>query len=148
MIELRTLGTFDVRASDGRDVHPLSTQPKRLALFAYLALAGSNRFHRRDTIVSVFWPELDQAHARGALRQALAFLRRVLGDDAIIARGEEEIGIEQGAVLVDCQQFEQACQAGRTEDALALYRGGFLDGFFASDTAPAFDQWVDQERAR
>jgi len=148
MIELHTLGTFDVRASDGRDVHPLSTQPKRLALFAYLALAGSNRFHRRDTLVSIFWPELDQTHARGALRQALRFLRRVLGDDAIIARGEEEIGIEQGAVVVDCQQFEQACQAGRTEEALALYRGDFLDGFFASDAAPAFDQWVDRERAR
>jgi DNA-binding SARP family transcriptional activator len=148
MIELHTLGTFDVRASDGRDVHPLSTQPKRLALFAYLALAGSNRFHRRDTLVSIFWPELDQAHARGALRQALRFLRRVLGDDVIIARGEEEIGIEQGAVLVDCQQFEQACHAGRTEEALALYRGDFLDGFFASDAAPAFDQWVDRERAR
>ena len=71
MIELRTLGTLDVRASDERDVRPLSTQPKRLALFAYLALTGSNRFHRRDSVVSLFWPDLDQAHARGALRQAL-----------------------------------------------------------------------------
>ena len=148
MIELRTLGAFDVRSDDGRDVHALTTQPKRLALFAYLALAGSNRFHRRDTVVSIFWPQLDQAHARGALRQALRFLRRALGDAPIVARGEEEIGIDQTAVWVDAQQFERACHAGRTEEALALYRGDFLDGFFVSDASPAFDQWVDQERAR
>ena len=148
MIELRTLGAFDVRSGDGRDIHPLATQPKRLALFAYLALAGSNRFHRRDTVVSIFWPQLDQTHARGALRQALRFLRRALGDAPIVARGEEEIGVDQTAVWVDAQQFEQACHAGRTEEALALYRGDFLDGFFVSDAAPAFDQWVDRERAR
>lgn len=148
MIELRTLGTLDVRASDGRDVSALSTQPKRLALLAYLALTGSNRFHRRDSVVALFWPDLDQAHARGALRQALRFLRRVLGDGAIAARGEEEIGLESGIVSVDAQEFEQACQAGRNEDALALYRGDFLEGVFASDTAPAFDQWVDRERLR
>jgi DNA-binding SARP family transcriptional activator len=148
MIELRTLGTLDVQASDGRDVRRLATQPKRLALFVYLALAGSSRFHRRDSVVALFWPELDQAHARGALRQALSFLRRVLGDDVIVARGEEEIGVAAELVSSDAQRFEQAHHAGRHEEALALYRGDFLDGFFASETAPAFDQWVDRERSR
>ena len=122
MIELRTLGTFDVRSGEGRDIHSLATQPKRLALFAYLALAGSNRFHRRDTVVSVFWPQLDQPHARGALRQSLRFLRRALGDAPIVARGEEEIGIDPTAVWVDAQQFEQACHAGRTEEALVHFQ--------------------------
>lgn len=148
MIELRTLGTLDVRASDGRDVRSLSTQPKRLALFVYLALAGSNRLHRRDTVVAAFWPELDQPHARGALRQALSFLRRVLGDEVIVTRGEEEIGIAPELVRVDVQRFEQTSRDGRTEEALALYHGDFLDGFFVSGTAPAFDQWVDRERLR
>src|SRR4029078_2726783 len=131
-----TLGTLDVLAGDGRDVRPLSTQPKRLALLAYLALAGSNPFHRRDTVLAMFWPELDQTHARGSLRQALSFLRRVVGDDVITARGEEEIGIEREQVSIDAREFEQAFQAGRFEDALALYRGDFLDGFFTSDAAP------------
>src|SRR5687768_13885782 len=98
MIELRTLGTLDVTASDGGDLRPLSTQPKRLALFVYLALDRPDRWHRRDTVVALFWPELDQAHARGALRQALTFLRRALGDGVITSRGEEEIGIEPAAV--------------------------------------------------
>ena len=148
MIELRTLGTLDLHVADGGDAHSLSTQPKRLALFTYIALAGSSRFQRRDTVVSIFWPDLDQSHARGALRQALWFLRRALGDTAIITRGEEEIGIDESGVSIDAQRFEQACGAGRTEEALDLYRGDFLDGVFISDAAPAFDQWVDQERAR
>jgi DNA-binding SARP family transcriptional activator/Tfp pilus assembly protein PilF len=148
MIELRTLGTLDVRASDGRDVRSLSTQPKRLALFVYLALAGSNRLHRRDTVVAAFWPDLDQQHARGALRQALSFLRRVLGDEVIVTRGEEEIGIAPELVRVDVQQFEQASRDGKTQDAIALYHGDFLNGFFVSATAPAFDEWVDRERFR
>src|SRR6185436_18375649 len=100
------------------------------------------------TVVAMFWPELDQTHARGSLRQALSFLRRVVGDDVITARGEEEIGIEREQVSIDAREFEQAFQAGRFEDALALYRGDFLDGFFTSDAAPAFDQWVDRERLR
>jgi DNA-binding SARP family transcriptional activator/Tfp pilus assembly protein PilF len=148
MIELRTLGTLDVRRNDGRDVRPLSTQPKRLALFVYLAVAGSNRFHRRDSVVALFWPELDQPHARGALRQALTLLRRALGDSVIVTRGEEEIAVAPGAVRVDAHEFEEACRGGRAGDALALYRGGFLEGFFAAASAPGFDQWVDAERLR
>jgi DNA-binding SARP family transcriptional activator/Flp pilus assembly protein TadD len=148
MIELRTLGALDVRATDGRDVHPLLRQPKRCALFAYLALAGAQRFRRRDSIVAVFWPELDDGHARGALRQALRFLRRVLGEAVVVTRGDEEIGIDPTSVEVDARTFERLSEAGRTEDALAVYSGEFLDGFFLSDTGPAFDQWVEQERAR
>jgi len=33
-------------------------------------------------------------------------------------------------------------------DAVALYRGDFLDGFFLSHAAQAFEHWVDEQRAR
>ena len=148
MIELRTLGALDLRATDGRDMRPLLRQPKRLALLVYLTLAGSRQFHRRDTIVALFWPELDDAHARGALRQALRFLRRVLGDEVVVTRGDDEIGIRQSTVSVDSRAFETAYRAGQPADALTVYRGDFLDGFFVSDAGPEFERWVDQERAR
>src|SRR5512144_517104 len=80
MIYLRTLGGLDLRDADGRELRPVIGQPKRFALLAYLAQAGHQGFRRRDTITALFWPELDQEHARGALRQALRFLRRELGD--------------------------------------------------------------------
>src|SRR5438876_8146459 len=90
MIRLRTLGAVDLKDSEGRELRPLLTQPKRLALLTYLALAGSSGFRRRDTVVALFWPELDEEHARGSLRQALRFLRRSLGEGDIVSRGAEE----------------------------------------------------------
>ena len=148
MIELRTLGALDLRAVDGREVHALLSQPKRLALLAYLALARGPRFHRRDAVIALFWPDLDQDHARGALRQALRFLRRLLGDGMVVTRGEEEVGVDRDMLWVDAVAFEEAFDAGRMDDALALYRGDFLHGLFVSDTGPELERQIDEERTR
>jgi DNA-binding SARP family transcriptional activator/Tfp pilus assembly protein PilF len=148
MIALRTLGALDLHASDQRDVKALLRQPKRCGLLVYLALAGSERFRRRDTVVALFWPESDEQHARGALRQALRFLRRVLGDGVIATRGGDEIGLEPRTVTVDVRTFERSCEAGSHADAIALYGGDFLDGFFLSGVSPAFEQWVEEQRTR
>ena len=119
MIALRTLGALDLSASDGRDVRAVLRQPKRCALLVYLALAGPERFRRRDTVVALFWPESDEQHARGALRQALTFLRRELGDGIVATRGEEEIGLAPGAVSIDVREFERSCELGSNADAVA-----------------------------
>jgi len=148
MLQLRTLGGVDLTDSDGRDLRPILTQPKRFALLAYLALARSSQFRRRDTVVAFFWPDLDQEHARGALRQALTFLRRVLGDSIVVTRGQEEIGVDPGALDCDAIDFERACESGQAGLAMDCYRGDFLEGLFISDGAPELDQWIDAERAR
>ena len=85
MLHLQTLGTFDVRREDG-PLTGLLAQPKRAALLAYLVLARPRGFHRRDTLVALFWPELDHGRARNALSQALTFLRRQLGDGHLLGR--------------------------------------------------------------
>src|SRR2546429_7004056 len=146
MIRLRTLGAVDLKDSEGRELRPLLTQPKRLALLTYLALAGSSGFRRRDTVVAVFWPELDEEHARGSLRQALRFLRRSLGEGIIVSRGEEEIGVDRGVLRCDATAFMEACEAGRDAEALDLFQGDFLDGFFVSEAAPELERWVEEER--
>ena len=89
MIELRTLGALELGGPESGAVDALISQPKRLALLIYIAAARPTGFHRRDTLLSLFWPELDQTHARGALRNALSFLRRQLGEAAIVTRGDE-----------------------------------------------------------
>src|SRR2546425_3352382 len=136
MIRLRTLGAVDLKDSEGRELRPLLTQPKRLALLTYLALAGSSGFRRRDTVVALFWPELDEEHARGSLRQALSFLRRSLGEGVIVSRGEEEIGVDRAALRCDATALMEACEAGRDAEALDLFQGDFLDGFFVSEAGP------------
>ena len=42
---------------------------KALALLVYLSL--TERSHSRDTLATLFWPELDQSRARAGLRYAL-----------------------------------------------------------------------------
>src|SRR5213080_356356 len=75
MIHFRMLGGLSLTAADGREVRSLLAQPRRLALLAYLAAGTPRDFRRRDSLVALFWPELDQKHARAALREALHVLR-------------------------------------------------------------------------
>ncbi len=140
------LGTLDLKGTDGRAVHSILAQPKRLALLAYLArhTAGA----RRDSVVALFWPELDTAHARGALRQSLRFLRRELGDGILNGHSDEAIAFEPATVWCDVVAFEQACKAGEAAQALQLYRGAFLDGCFVSGGAAELESWIAAERTR
>jgi len=147
MIELRMLGRLSLTAADGREVRALLGQPRRLALLAYLAAASPQGFHRRDTLLALFWPELDQEHARAALRQALHVVRDALGADAVASRGDEEIGLDVAHVSCDVAAFERALRDGQMEEALELYRGALLEGFFISD-APEFERWLETDRAR
>jgi len=147
MIELCMLGRLSLTGADGREVRGLLGQPRRLALLAYLAAASPQGFHRRDTLLALFWPELDQEHARAALRQALHVVRDALGGDAVTSRGDEEIGLDFAQVSCDVAAFERALRIGQLEEALDLYRGALLEGFFISD-APEFEHWLETERAR
>ncbi len=148
MVRFHVLGTLELRGAQDDELRSVLVQPKRLALFTYLALAKPRRLHRRDSLVALFWPESDAERARLALRQALHFLRRALGDGVIVGRGDEEVGIAAEALWCDAVAFESALDAGRRADALELYRGDLLSGFFASDVSPDVEQWLEDERAR
>lgn len=146
IIELRVLGAVDLRGSDPEHVRALVSQPKRLALLVYLAIAAPRGFHRRDSLVALLWPESDQEHARAALRNALSFLRHHLGDAAIVTRGDE-VGLDPTTFWCDVCAFDLSGDDGSAQEALALYQGDFLDGFHVSD-APDFERWLERERIR
>ena len=147
MIELRMLGRLSLTGADGREVRTLLGQPRRFALLAYLAAATPLGFHRRDTLLALFWPELDQEHARTALRQALRVLRTALGSGVLVKRGDEEVGLDFGQVWSDVAALERAVNAGEWLEATDLYHGPLLEGFFISD-GPEFERWLETERAR
>ncbi len=147
MIEFRTLGTLDLRGADGRALHALLAQPKRIALLAYLCIARPRGFHHRDTLFGLFWPSVDQDHARTSLRKALHILRRALGDDVILSRGDEEVAVDFQHVSCDAALFEDSLRTNRLEETLELYRGDLLTGFFI-DEAPEFEHWLASERTR
>lgn len=142
MIQLRILGGVELTDGNGEPVNVVAVQSKRFAILVYLALAVPRGWHRRDTLLALFWPELDQARARHALRQALHFLRKSLGDDIVRSRGSEDVAAGTG-VWCDAVAFEDGDPALHT---LALYRGELLPGFFIRDAAAEWDQWMDERR--
>ena len=147
MLELRTLGVVDLRIAGGAELRAVVQQPKRFALLAFLAVTATGRFIRRDTLLGLFWPELDAEHARGALRRSLYFLRRALGEDVLIGRGEEEVGVAEGKLWSDVGALREAMKRGDPAQALKHYQGDLLEGFYVAG-APGMEDWLDRERRK
>jgi serine/threonine-protein kinase len=145
MIRLRLLGPIDLRDEDGREMRAVLAQPKRLALLAYLAAASPAGAHRRDVLLGLFWPEFDQEHARSALSKAVHFLRRFLGEAALVSRTADELVLGDSVMWVDVRAFTSALDEGRFAEAFELYRGDLLPSFFVQG-APGFEEWLERER--
>jgi DNA-binding SARP family transcriptional activator/TolB-like protein len=146
-ITLKVLGPVSVSRTDAEGTKPLLTQPRRLAILAYLALAKPRGLHSRDTLVALLWPESDQAAGRHALRNTLHAIRQALGEDVIVTAGDGLVGVDTKQISCDALELEDDLSAGRVENAVARYHGELLQGFHVSD-APEFERWLDSERSR
>ena len=147
MIRLRVLGALGLQAGSGADVHPILSQPKRIALLTYLVIASRDGAVRRDTVLALFWPELDTERARHALRQSLYHLRRELGADVITGNGDDQLLTNPTLLQCDAVEFSDASHARAHERALEFYRGELLPGFYVQGSVE-FEQWLDSTRAR
>lgn len=146
MIRLCTLGSLELLDQEGREVQAVLAQPKRLALLVYLAAAQPLGAHRRDRLLTLFWPELDEERGRNALNQAMRFLRVALGADTFAKRASDDIAIERSQLWCDAAAMQEAIDASCLSDALVLYRGPFLPGFFV-EGGSGFEDWMERERA-
>src|SRR5688572_19104408 len=73
---------------DGLAISGRATQRRRLGVL--LLLSGSHgQPLSRDRLAAYLWPESDGESARHLLSGALYELRKVLGDDAILSRGDD-----------------------------------------------------------
>ena len=147
-LRITLLGGFEARLGSGKaiDLHGRKTQ----ALLAYLALPpGEPR--SRDKLVALLWSDRGEQQARGSLRQALAELRKALGDadPPPVVAGRDEVHLDAGAVEVDAVELERLVADGAPEAlerAAELYQGDLLDGIGVHD--PAFEDWLRTERER
>ena len=146
-VQLRILGGVELSGPDGTPARAVLSQPKRLALLFYLAAANPRGFHRRDTLLALFWPESPGERARMALNRAVYFLRHSLDRRLIVNRGDEELAVAEERLWCDVAAFEQALDAGRPSEALELYRGDLAPGFFV-DGLSEFERWMQSERGR
>jgi TolB-like protein/DNA-binding SARP family transcriptional activator/Flp pilus assembly protein TadD len=147
MWELRILGATDLKQPQGYGGSALHLQPKRFALLAYLALASARGSRQRDTVLLLFWPELNEGRGRNALNQALHNLRQALGPGTLLSRGADQLTVSRGRLWCDATAFEQARLAGEHADALDLYAGDLLQGLHVPES-PEFEFWLHDERQR
>src|SRR6185437_7780385 len=148
MIRLRLLGGVELSAHENGRAHRLSLPPKPLALLAYLAVASAEAMPvRRDLLLALFWPEQSSVRARGALRQLLFQLRRVVSDDLLQA-DRENIVLISDALSCDVVEFGRQLASGDRVGAMELYRGALLDGFFLDGVSAALEGWIESARTR
>ncbi len=125
------------------------------SLLAYLAY-NADRPHPRELLVDRFWPEMEPQAARHNLRQTLFSLRRLLEPadvqaGSVLVTDRDRVCLQAGSVQTDVALFqrtlrhaEQSADAAEQqrllEQAIALYRGELLSGFY--------DEWIFPERTR
>ena len=111
---------------------------KHVALIAHLALSPD--FERsRDYLMGLLWADKPQSNARHSLNEAIRRLRSGLGAGRLESRGDA-IRLADASLEVDVLAFRDQQQRD-PEAALALVRGGFLEGFAVED-APDFEDWA------
>jgi DNA-binding SARP family transcriptional activator/TolB-like protein len=141
------LGGIGLSNEEGQEVDALLRQPKHLGLLAFLAMPKPGTWHRRDTLLLTFWPELDQSRARTALRSALHMVRRHMAEGSIRNRGDDEVSIDPALLSTDVAAMQTDFEGTRYAEALARYQGPLLPALYIAD-ADGFEKWLQRERTR
>ena len=142
MLEIATLGGLSI-LRDGKPVTELATR-KVEALLIYLTCTG--RTHAREVLAELLWEERALKRALGNLRVALTSLRKHVGEYLIITR--DTVALDPKAdVRLDVAELQEKLHASQVEEAVALYLGDFLDGFYVRG-CPGFEDWLTLERER
>jgi PAS domain S-box-containing protein len=143
-LSLKVLGGLQLlRISNGKSER-LPIQPKRAALLAYLALHCVDGPCPRELLLSLFWPEVSEARARGALRKAIHELRSVVGDDVIKSSGADQLTVFFDSFECDASQFNAHLSSGAVLAAVSIYSGDFFSGYTPQE-AP-LERWISKQR--
>jgi DNA-binding SARP family transcriptional activator len=141
--EISTLGGLTVRA-DGRPIRGDRLTPNALACLALLAHAG-DRGVPRERLEALVWEAAAESDAPSEMKETLTAIHSELGQ-AVALVGESVIQLDPSLVDSDIDRFGALVRAERLGDAVAEYRGPFLEGFRLAN-APAFAKWVEHTRA-
>ena len=142
MLHLRLLGGAVVE-EDGTPVGGAAAHRHSLALLAVLAAAAPAGV-TRGRLVGLLWPESPEKVARNRLNTCLHRLRRALDPDVVTSIGDH-LALATDRLPCDLLDLRNALSHGDPAQAVSLYRGPFLDGFWIRGSS-AFDHWMDRER--
>lgn len=142
MLCVRLLGGFSVE----RNTQPIVLSSRKTAALLAVLAARPGAVHRRERIAALLWSRSAEPQARGSLRQALAQLRKDLGDGgAAVVVQSEGLRLDPAGVEVDVVALEAALAEGTPAaltTAATLYAGDFLDGFALNE-----EPFMDWKRA-
>ena len=110
-VQIQVLGGFTV-AVNGVAVAPGDWRRDRAAvLVKLLALSPHHKMHR-ERVMDLFWPHADPEVAGAALRKAVHFARKALGQSELLSTSGDTLTLAPGAeVTVDAEVFEAAAVA-------------------------------------
>ena len=146
-LQVELFGGLTIRV-DGQVVSGFRSR-KAEALLVYLAC--DPRPQPRDHLACLLWQGSDPEQAGANLRKTLSDLRQQMGDFLLVSR--ETIALNPpGEWSVDAAAFQHLLHTTpltipTLEQAIALYQGDFLAGFFLRDSL-VFDEWASLERER
>ncbi len=146
--QIRFLGGYALADSRGR---PVRVPTKKCwALLGYLVMSQGKDVPR-DEIAALLWPRSSDANARASLRQEIAVLRKVLASAGLpeIDSTKELVRLPLPAPAADALLMAKLIETNTPEalrEAVALYRGDFLNGLSVS--AHPFEDWQWVERLR
>jgi DNA-binding SARP family transcriptional activator len=136
VLRIELLGELRVTVDGERRENPTSVKAR--LLLARLSASRGNL--TREILAEEFWGDAELRGARGSLSTELKNLRHTLGPGAErLVATRHQVGLPQCEDLrIDIREFAAHLVAERYEDALALWRGDFLQ-----ETSGA---WADAER--
>jgi DNA-binding SARP family transcriptional activator/tetratricopeptide (TPR) repeat protein len=145
---LKLLGRFSIVTGNGDEV--TIGAPRQQALVAYLTMQGAAGC-TRERLATMLWGETGEANARHSLSQAILALRKrlVFGQEKLLIADRAVLRLTERSLSVDVREFDALIEAGDPASlprVLALFGADFLDGL--NSGAPAFDDWLEGERAR
>lgn len=151
-LALALLGPFQAQHND-KPITGFESMRAR-ALLLYLAVEKAHP-HPREALVELLWPELPTGAGAANLRHTLANLRKAIGDQQatppflLITPTTLQFNAASAAAI-DLDRFQALLTQpapDALEEALALYRGRFVEGF-TLDGSPEFELWLTLQRAR
>ena len=143
-LRLHTFGRVHL-TRNGEVMSGAAGQRRLLAILSILAAAGE-RGVTRDKLLSLLWADGDPEKSRHALTQSLYHIRKVLGVDRLFL-GTADVRLDFNEITADVFDFQRATSEGKSDQAVALYEGPFLDGFYVNGDAE-FEFWVSTQRTK
>lgn len=115
--------------------------PMRQSLLLGAYLAHREDWVSRDELLTVFWPDEDEATARHNLSQLVYHCKRQPWFEGL----EAERSRLRWPVPSDLQRFRAALGTGAWLEVVRLYTGPLLDGL-PTGLSAGFEEWLERER--